>query len=112
MAIPENEGPYPNTVTNPQLRYTSEGRGGTIHYASAEASFDTWYEMAGSNAIAIIAVPAPRHWEVQTQTALSQRARILQFIGEQGLNDQVKGDGYFLTDDNFITIYSGRNPVS
>src|SRR2546428_539632 len=37
----------------PQLRYTSQGRAGTVHYITKETSFDMWYEFAGGNALAI-----------------------------------------------------------
>ncbi|GAB2596049.1 hypothetical protein [Spirosoma areae] len=69
-----------------------------------------WYELAGGSALAIINIPTPEHWEALTKTPLSQRDAILQFIGEQVLRDQVSTDGYFLTDDNFITLYTGKNP--
>jgi len=95
-----------------QVRYTNGGRGGTVHYVSAKASFDMWYELAGGNALAIINVPTPQYWEAATKLPLSRRAATLKFIGESVVRDQASGNGYFQIDDNFITIYSGKNPNS
>ncbi|MVM41231.1 hypothetical protein GO730_31950 [Spirosoma sp. HMF3257] len=93
-----------------QLRYADAGRSGTIRYISKQTQFDLWYEFAGGNAIVIIGIPSPQHWEFQTKTALSQRTKILNFIGKQVINDRIQGDGYFSIDDTILTIYSGRDP--
>lgn len=100
-----------NALKDPQVRYSDGGRSGTIHYTSHDASFDCWYELAGGTAVAVIGIPAPRHWEARTKTPLSQRWTILQFIGEQVVKDQVQGEGYFLLEqETIMTIYSGRRP--
>ena len=97
--------------SNPRVTYSEGGRSGTIHYKSTETSFDVWYELALSPALAIIGIPEPRYWEAQTKTPLSQRMPILQFIGDQVVIDQLQGDGYCLIDyDNIMTIYKGKNP--
>ena len=89
MLTDENSTPKPDAITAPQLRYTSEGRFGTIQYVSSETTFDVGWEFAGGNAVAILFVPSPQHWEAQTHTALTQRAGILQFIGEQVIKDRL-----------------------
>lgn len=94
-----------NAGTSPQLRYTQDGRGGTIYYSSAETTLDMWYEFALSPAIVDIGVPEPRYWVGQTKTPLSQREAILRFIGEQVVKDKLSGEGYFRHNDNIMTIY-------
>ena len=69
------------------------------------------YELAMSPAIAIIGIPEPQYWEAQTKTPLSQRTAILEFIGEQVINDQVGGVGHIeIEQDNIMTIYRGNKP--
>lgn len=96
-----------NAGTSPQLRYTQDGRGGTIYYSSAETTFDLWYEFALSPAIVDIGIPEPRYWVGQTKTPLSQREAILRFIGEQVVNDKLSGEGYFRYNDNSMIICGG-----
>ncbi len=101
------------TETNPRVSYTEGGRSGTIHYESGEITFDLWYELAMPPAIAIIGIPEPRYWEAQTKTPLSHRIAILQFIGEQVIQDRLRSEGYVrIEQDNILTIYLGRDPNS
>jgi len=100
----------PNTESGPHLRYSHEGRGGTIHYTSPETSFDMWYELAMPPALVDIGIPEPRYWESQTKTPLAQREAILQFIGQLVVNDKLSGNGYFLFDDQIMSICRGKSP--
>lgn len=93
---------------SPKLRYSQDGRGGTIYYNSPETNFEMWFEFALSPAIVDIGIPEPRYWVGQTKTPLSQREATLQFIGEQVVNDKLSGEGYFRYNDNIMTIYRGR----
>lgn len=92
------------------VHYTSEGRAGTVHYRSPAASFDLWYEFAGGAALAIIDIPTPEQWTARTNTPLSQRLEILQFIGEQVVKDQTHGLGSYTIGHDVLTIYSGPKP--
>ncbi|UFH57015.1 hypothetical protein [Spirosoma sp. KNUC1025] len=104
--MPKQKNPIQSGL-QAQVRYTSEGRGGTVHYVSSEASFDMWYEFAGGNALAIIDIPPPEYWTARTQLPLSQREEILIFIGNQVVKDHAPG-GSFTLSRNTLTIYSGR----
>ena len=95
---------------SPQLSYSQEGRGGTIHYTSHETSFDMWYEFAMSPAIVDIGIPESKYWEGKTKTPLAHRDDVLRFIGQQVVNDKLSGHGYFLFNDQIMTIYNGKNP--
>jgi len=98
----------------PEVRYTSSGRSGTVHYVSKEASFDMWYEFAGGDALAIIKIPTPAEWETETKMALSRRQDVLTFIGQQVVKDQTH-NGSFTIEDDYITIYSFKsdhNPLA
>ena len=96
--------------TGPQVRYSDDGRGGTIHYKSSETSFDMWYELALSPTIVIIGIPEPQYWVGQTKTPLEQRDALLTFVGEQVMQDRLSGEGHFDYTDNIMTIYRGKKP--
>ncbi|MBC7571859.1 MAG: hypothetical protein H7319_19335 [Spirosoma sp.] len=100
----------PNTEPGPQISYSEDGRGGTIHCTSPETTFDLWYELAMPPAVADIGIPEPRYWEFQTKTPLPQREAILRLIGQRVINDKLAGNGYLLFGDQIMTIYSGKNP--
>lgn len=110
MTNPTHPTDNPNTKCGPQVRYTHEGRGGTIHYTSPETSFDMWYELAMPPSLVDIGISEPRYWAGQTKTPLAQREAILRFIGQQVVNDKLSGNGYFLFNDQIMSIYPGKNP--
>jgi hypothetical protein len=88
------------------LRITTEGRGGTIYYDSETSHFNMWWEFAGGNALAIIAIPEEKNWTAVTQLPLEQRDTVLRFIGEQVVDRQTTGGrGSFIIGDNVLTIY-------
>ena len=99
-------------MINPQLKYTDGGRSGTMHYSSDESSFDMWYELAAGSAVAFIKIPSINFWEAQTKIPVYQRQAVIGFIGNEVVKNKLNNDGYFLLDDNFIMLYSGKNPDS
>ncbi|WP_080056373.1 hypothetical protein [Spirosoma aerolatum] len=101
----------PSITAQARVHYSSDGRSGTVHYSSPQASFSMWYEFAGGDAIAIIDIPTPGTWVERTKLPLTDRETVLQFIGDQVVRDQVPGGGYFDCSDNTMTIYRGQKPV-
>jgi len=91
---------------NPKLRYADYGRGGTIYYESPDAHFDMWWEFAGGDALVIVDIPTPEHWEKRTKLPLDQREKVLTFIGEQVMEDKNMGIGSFIIGDNVLTFYA------
>ncbi len=102
------EPTHSDAKPGPQLRYSEDGRGGTIHYTSPETRFDMWYEFAMPPALVIIGIPESKYWEGQTKTPLAQREAILQFIGEQVIQDKLAGSGHFLLSDQILTVLVGK----
>jgi hypothetical protein len=93
----------PNTAT---IHYSSDGRSGYVHYKSAEASFDMYYEFSGGNCVASIDIPSPETWKKHTGLPLSRRDEVLDFIGRQVVKDQTSGGkGYFKIEGNWLHIY-------
>lgn len=90
---------------NPGLRYENSGRGGTVHFANDHVTFDMWWEFAGGGAIAIVDIPTKEHWQQRTHLALDERDRVIEFIGDQILKDQLSGSGYFVVGEAHITFY-------
>ncbi|MCF0056052.1 hypothetical protein [Dyadobacter sp. CY356] len=97
--------------TDSSLRYSEDGRSGTIYFKNEETSFEMWYELAMPPAIIIMGIPEPKYWERHTKIPLSRREEILGFIGEQVIKDKLSGEGYFLIDDNILSICSGKKPA-
>ncbi|MEO6285988.1 MAG: hypothetical protein ABIO93_21540 [Dyadobacter sp.] len=110
MTEPTHSSENPAAEPGPHLGYTHDGRGGTIHYTSPETSFDMWYELAMPPAVVIIGITEPRYWEGKTKTSLAQREAILGFIGQQVVNDKLSGTGYFIFDDQIMSICRGKKP--
>lgn len=90
---------------NARLNYSTEGRGGTVFFESDETNFDMWWEFGGGDALAIIDIPSEQHWVARTNLPLEKRAAILDYIGQQVIQDQASGRGTYEISDNCLTIY-------
>lgn len=95
----------PSALNIPQLRFSDEGRGGTIWYESGSISFSLWWEFGMGNAIAIIEAPTEEQWEQHTHLTLSSRNVILAFIAQQVIERKTSGNCRFVIGANTITIY-------
>ncbi len=93
---------------SPKLRFSDYGRGGTIYYESPDAQFDMWWEFAGGDALVIVDIPTPEHWEARTKLPLERREHVLTFIGEQILDAKNGGTGSFIIGDNVLTFYGAN----
>jgi hypothetical protein len=91
---------------NTQVRITSEGRSGTIHFENPQSTFSMWWEFAGAGALAIINIPSAAQWERTTQLPLAQRDDVLRIIGEYVVRTQASGRGRYEIDEQFITVYA------
>lgn len=91
---------------NPKLYYIDQGRGGTVRFESRETSFDLWWEFAGGKALVILEIPTKEQWETRTRLPLEWRKKVLNFIGEQIVIDQISGSGSFIIGDNVMTFYA------
>ncbi|HQX43291.1 MAG: hypothetical protein KA251_00445 [Saprospiraceae bacterium] len=89
----------------PKLLYVDMGRGGTIYYESSDARFDMWWEFAGGKALVILDIPTPDQWTARTGLPLSQRKKVLNYIGEQIGLDKISSGGSFIIGENVITFY-------
>lgn len=90
---------------NPKLLVKDEGRGGTIYFTNDETKFSLWWEFAGDDAIAIIEAPGAEHWVTHTSFPLKQRNDVLTYIGGQVIAKKLAGDGYFIINENSLSIY-------
>lgn len=93
------------TLGNARLLYSTQGRGGTVFFESNETKFDMWWEFGGGDALAIVNIPSEQHWVAKTQLPLEKRAAILDFIGQQVIQDQASGKGTYEISENYLTIY-------
>ena len=91
----------------PQIRYSSDGRSGHVHYQSAETTFALYYEFGGGDCVVCIDIPDPQNWEKVTQIPLERRDEVLGFIGQQVVRDQTTGGhGSFKIEGNWLNIYA------
>lgn len=90
----------------PRLRYDDAGRGGTIWFENLDTRFDMWWEFAGGDALVILDIPTEEQWEARTKLPLDQREKVLNFIGEQIVEDKISGTGSFIIGHNVITFYA------
>ncbi|MCW5897897.1 MAG: hypothetical protein KIT10_01400 [Flavobacteriales bacterium] len=96
--------PAPHHAT---LSYTSQGRGGTVHYRDDRTSFSLWWEFAVEPAVAIIGVPNRAAWENTTGLPVEERDATLGWIAHRALLDQVPGGGLYRVAEDHITLYGG-----
>lgn len=89
-----------------RLRYSDEGRGGTIWYEAGETQFNMWWEFAGGDALVILDIPTVEQWEERTGIPLLLRENVLHFIGEQVVEDKISGSGSYIVGSNVITFYA------
>jgi hypothetical protein len=94
---------------NARIRYTSEGRSGSLYFESDETTFDLWWEFGGGDALAIINIPTERTWVALTKLPLDKRDAILDYIAAQVINDQASGRGRCEISDDFLTIYKEKH---
>jgi hypothetical protein len=89
-----------------RLRYSDEGRGGTIWYEAGDKQFDMWWEFAGGDALVILDIPTVEQWEERTGIPLLLREQVLHFVGEQVVADKISGAGSYIIGSNVITFYA------
>ena len=88
-----------------KLRYENEGAGGSIYFENPDTTFSLWWEFAGDDAVAIVGIPTEQQWPQHTRLPLNERNAILNFIGEQVIQDQFSGQGYFIIGAGVISFY-------
>ena len=88
-----------------RLRYSSEGRGGTIWFENDQTQFDMWWEFGGGDALVIIDVPSPEQWERLTKIPIGKRDEVLEFIARSVVADKTHGACTYLIGQKVITIY-------
>jgi hypothetical protein len=87
-----------------KLSYISIGRGGHVLYEDAAGKIKLEYEFGGGDCVAIIFVPSPAAWVLQTNRAAQERNVIIEFVAQQALKDQVS-NGYYKISDNYIELF-------
>lgn len=68
------------TKGNPRLRYENKGPGGTIYFENGQTSFSMWWEYAGDDAVAIVAIPTEQQWQQYTYLHPDERTSVLNFM--------------------------------
>lgn len=80
------------------IRYTQNGRGGTITYQQEATQLRFDWEFGGGNCVAIIFVPTEAQWEKATGLPLLERQKVLEFVAQQVVRDQAPSCHYEISD--------------
>lgn len=99
-----DEKPRKPLEGNPKVHFSSEGRGGTVHFESRETRFDLWWEM-GHTALILVEIPTPENWVARTNLPLERREETLNFIGEELVLKEVPYGGSFIVGEQVLSIY-------
>ncbi len=91
--------------TSPQLTYSENGRCGYIYYQERFKEIPFYYEFGGGDCQLCISIPAIEKWEKETNTPLSRRDEILNFIGKTVIKDKYSFGRRYEIADNWINIY-------
>lgn len=88
-----------------KVEFKSNKKDQYIHYTNEKTSFKLKYEAGDNDAIlALVIVPEDADWEHDTQSRLSEKRNILEFIGEEFVARQAPGGEYQIT-DCYIKIF-------
>lgn len=97
----KNKAPKPAITPNPngwRVWFEEDGRSGRVGFEGEGRSFSMYWEFGGGDVVAIIDVPPPAMWEVQTHIPLEKRLPILNFIGSETVRQKAPSCRYVLND--------------
>jgi len=86
------------------IEYEGNFRAGSIIYIEDEIRFELYHEMGGGNCMFYIDIPTEKQWTAATNTALSRRKDILEFIAQTVQAQQASNCNYEIK-ENTITYY-------
>ena len=90
---------------NPKVTYENKGRGGNVCFQNDKTRFNLWWEFAGGDALVILDIPTEKQWVARTNISLEDRKKVIIFIAEQIIKDQMSGSGTYIVGENVITFY-------
>ena len=90
---------------NPKVTYENKGRGGNVYFQNDKTRFNLWWEFAGGDALVILDIPTEKQWVAKTNISLEDRKKVIIFIAEQIIKDQMSGSGTYIVGENVITFY-------
>lgn len=82
-----------------RIEYKGNGRSGTVIYIDNENRIEFINEMGGGNCMLYIEIPTAKQWELQTNTPLSGRKEILEFVAATVQAQQASNCDYEIKND-------------
>lgn len=82
--------------------YQNEGRTGYVIFYRNDLTARFYFEFGGGDTVAIITIPPPDRWEVETKMPLSDRQMVLEFISKRVIRDQASGCKYFIGESDIL----------
>lgn len=80
--------PHPDAAS---VVITEEGRSGSVIYRQEDLTLTGWWEFAGGDAIAIIAMGRAAEWPAEHHRLIGQRGRILRFVADEVIRQKCAG---------------------
>ena len=87
-----------------KIEFKGSKKGQYIQYSSEKTSFKLKFEEGDDFLLGLIVVPEDADWEHDTQTKVSEKQGILQFIAREMVEKQAPGGEYQIT-DCYIKIF-------
>jgi hypothetical protein len=91
--------------SSPRLSYAEDGRSGYIYYQDGFTDISFYYEFGGGDCQLCIDIPDKTNWEKETNTPLSRRDEILNFVGKNVINDKYSFGRRYEIGDDWLNIY-------
>lgn len=87
-----------------RVEYEGNLRAGSVIYIDADTRIEFSNEMGGGNCMVYIDIPTEKEWEVKTNTPLTRRKDILEYVAAAVQSEQAP-NCYFEIKDNEIGFY-------
>lgn len=87
-----------------RVEYEGNLRSGSVIYIDKDTRIEFSNEMGGGNCLAYISIPTEKEWEAQTNTPLSRRKDILEYVAA-AVQAQQASNCYFEIKENEIGFY-------
>ncbi len=87
------------------IEYEGNVRAGTIIYYERETRIEFYYEMGGGNCLFYIDIPTEKQWEARTQTPLTARMEILEYVATTVRARQAPACSYQIKNDTIDFYY-------
>ena len=88
-----------------RIEYKDNGRSGSVIYTDNTTRIEFFYEMGGGKCMVYIELPTNKQWEARTNTPLSARQEIVEFVTTTVQAQQASNCEYEIREDAILFYY-------